>query len=409
MACYPEIPRSSGSSAGPSVGPRGPRPRALGCLWFPHGTFFIVFCTFGNFTTCFTRNAHLRPGPSCNMPISSQQSKAKQSKAKQCKAMQSMSSRHSRLNIGISRLDPGRKCAFLVKQVVKLSNVPKTIKNHHEGLAILVRAGRVKGLLGRCALCRSSVMVILQRLQTIHHYIALGHNVNVAYAYSQDSGRTRVKVQIGAMPDVVPHGQRAILVASLAPLLQALPHHVVVDRGHTFSDHRCWACFWLTPTAGGGAGPSGHSGGGGGPGPGDGTADDHTRRGRSPPEVRDSRRAVADPWSTGARPSKAPRHMTTRYDATSSCTPDPPMMDFDVEQQEASDVDMPTLVPVRSPCSDCCQVAWCCDCGDCQACGLCRCIPFWRLAVDSASSTMTNSTFGNPDAPKHRLLVRRPG
>ena len=35
--------------------------------WYTIGAIFFVFCTFGTFTTCFTRNAHFRPGPSCDI------------------------------------------------------------------------------------------------------------------------------------------------------------------------------------------------------------------------------------------------------------------------------------------------------------------------------------------------------
>ena len=33
----------------------------------PMVQLFFVFCTFGTFATCFTRIAHLRPGPSCDI------------------------------------------------------------------------------------------------------------------------------------------------------------------------------------------------------------------------------------------------------------------------------------------------------------------------------------------------------
>ena len=115
-------------------------------------------------------------------------------------------------------------------------------------LAISARAGRVKGLLGRCAF-PILTMVLLRRLADLHAWIAEGRNVTIVYSPSNDKGKVRlkVKVKIGEAPNEVPAAVRPLLSSALEPLRALLGEgFVAADRRHRFSGGHAFANFWIT-------------------------------------------------------------------------------------------------------------------------------------------------------------------
>ncbi len=89
-------------------------------------------------------------------------------------------------------------------------------------------------------------MVIQQRLRAVRRFIEDGHDVHIAYSHSSTSGRIKVKIWIGAASGVVPHSARPFISAALQPMLGYITH-VVIDRGHHFSDGHAVTNFWVTP------------------------------------------------------------------------------------------------------------------------------------------------------------------
>ena len=88
-------------------------------------------------------------------------------------------------------------------------------------------------------------MVVLQRIATLEAFINAGHNVVVSYCNSAATRRIKVKVTVDAEPNAVPAAARPLLMAALHPLRANLLEHVVVDRGHKFSNGKAFACFWI--------------------------------------------------------------------------------------------------------------------------------------------------------------------
>ena len=93
-------------------------------------------------------------------------------------------------------------------------------------------------------------MVVAQRIGDVADYVRAGHAVAPSYSFSGASGRLIVKCRIGAAPNSVPVGLRTVLLQSLQPLQSCVGMHVIVDRGHHFSDGHAFANFWITPESG---------------------------------------------------------------------------------------------------------------------------------------------------------------
>ena len=86
-------------------------------------------------------------------------------------------------------------------------------------------------------------MLILQRLQAIEELILAGHDVSVSYTLSQANGQIKAKVKIDKQPGAVPQMARRLLLMTIQPIVDGFPQHVVVDRGHQYSDGRAFANF----------------------------------------------------------------------------------------------------------------------------------------------------------------------
>ena len=90
-------------------------------------------------------------------------------------------------------------------------------------------------------------MVFAQRVAALQQYIVDGHQVTATYSYSSVSSKFKAKVNVSALPGVVPHQARPFLFAALQPILDSSWFSVVVDRGHTYSDGHSCASFWIEP------------------------------------------------------------------------------------------------------------------------------------------------------------------
>ena len=89
------------------------------------------------------------------------------------------------------------------------------------------------------------IMVVSARVQSLRAWIEAGHDVSIAFSSDDDACKLKIKVS-GRLTGSVTNGAvRLGLLAALDALETITHQHSVVDRGHTFSSGKFFACFWV--------------------------------------------------------------------------------------------------------------------------------------------------------------------